>query len=289
MSTKRFVVPVIVVALALLWPAAALAQRGRGAPPPGRGGGRVAPPVRSAQRVTIGVGWGYGPWGPYGGWAYGYGPWGPWGPWGYGGGPYYGYDYMYSQARIQVQPKEAEVFVDGYRAGTVDDFDGFFQRLNVWPGEHQITLYLEGYVTENHLLYMAPSTTANLKGTMEKLPDGVKSEPPPQPAPPANPPPRAARAEPQNPPPAAAQPTVEVRQAPVRFGGLAIRVMPADAEVLIDDQSWPGPGEDQRLNVQIAAGRHHVEVRKEGYVTYQEDVLIRAGATMTLNVSLTKK
>ena len=31
-------------------------------------------------------------------------------------------------------PSEARVYVDGYYAGTVDDFDGLFQRLNVSPG-----------------------------------------------------------------------------------------------------------------------------------------------------------
>ena len=32
-----------------------------------------------------------------------------------------------------VDPAEARVYVDGYYAGTVDDFDGLFQRLNVSP------------------------------------------------------------------------------------------------------------------------------------------------------------
>ena len=34
-----------------------------------------------------------------------------------------------------------------YYAGIVDDFDGFFQRLTLPPGQHDITLYLEGYRT----------------------------------------------------------------------------------------------------------------------------------------------
>ena len=294
MSTKRLVAAAVTfaVAAALAVPTAALAQRRAGPPPPGRGGGRgvAPPPVRTAPRVQIGVGWGYGPWGPYGGWGYGYGPWGPYGPWGgWGwGGPCCYADYLYASARIQVQPKYAEVFVDGYRAGTVDDFDGFFQRLNVWPGEHEVTLYLEGYATENHLLYMAPGTTANLKGTMEKLPAGQKSEPPPRPAPPSQPPPRGGQ--PADPPPGQAEPpTVEVQQAPVRFGSVSIKVAPTDAVIAIDDQLWTGPAGDQRLNVQLTAGRHHVEIRKDGYVTYAEDVLIRPGAALTLNVNLTKK
>ena len=45
----------------------------------------------------------------------------------------------------------------------------------------------------------------------------------------------------------------------------------------------------QRLAVELSPGRHHIEVRKDGFVTYEEDVLIRSGATLTLNVSLTKR
>jgi hypothetical protein len=50
-----------------------------------------------------------------------------------------------SALRLQVTPRETEVFVDGYFAGRVDDFDGRFQRLRIQPGEHELTLYLEGH------------------------------------------------------------------------------------------------------------------------------------------------
>ena len=52
-------------------------------------------------------------------------------PYGYG----YGY-YARADLRTQVTPREAEVYVDGYLTGTVDDFDGMFQRLRVPLGEH---------------------------------------------------------------------------------------------------------------------------------------------------------
>jgi hypothetical protein len=198
---------------------------------------------------------------------------------------------MYAQARIQVLPKETEVFVDGYRAGTTDDFDGIFQRLNVWPGEHEITLYLEGYRTERHQMYMAQGTTANLKGTLEKLPAGEKSEPPPRPEPRRQPPPdenaRGQAAAPRQAAPP--EPQIEIQPEPLRYGAVSVKVTPADAEILIDEHVWTVPGADQRLNVQLAAGRHHIEVRRAGYETYAEDILIRQGSTMTLNVALSKK
>jgi hypothetical protein len=188
-----------------------------------------------------------------------------------------------------MQPKQAEVFVDGYRAGIVDDFDGIFQRLNVWPGEHEITLYLDGYKTQRHLMYFNEGTTASMKGTMEKLAAGETSEPPPQPEPreTQRPAPRQpGYQQPQREP----QQEVTVEQAPpARFGAVSIKVQPVEAVIAIDDQIWTGPAAEQRLNIQLSSGRHHVEVRKDGFVTYSEDVLIRPGATLTLNVNLTRK
>lgn len=47
--------------------------------------------------------------------------------------------------RLQVEPKDAQVFVDGYYAGVVDDFDGHFQHLNLTPGVHHVEIRAEGY------------------------------------------------------------------------------------------------------------------------------------------------
>lgn len=108
--------------------------------------------------VSLGYGWGY----PYGYWAnpfYGsmfypswYGPWGGWG--GYPGphGPY-GYgrwnEYAEDQGgiRLQVNPKKATVYVDGYFVGEVNDFDGSSQRLALDAGVHKIEVRAPGFET----------------------------------------------------------------------------------------------------------------------------------------------
>ena len=90
--------------------------------------------------------WFYGGWGyPY---AYGYAPWGY--PYAYGGGYYDD-----ASLRLQVSPRETEVFVDGYFAGTVDDFDGTFQRLHLEPGDHDLELYLPGHRSFQQKVYTA--------------------------------------------------------------------------------------------------------------------------------------
>ena len=70
------------------------------------------------------------------------------------------------------------------------------------------------------------------------------------------------------------------------YGSLAIRVQPADAEILIDGETWRGPDSQDRLIVDVAEGPHTVEIRKAGYRTYVTQVNVRRGESTPLNVSL---
>lgn len=113
-------------------------------------------------RPRVGVYYGY-PYGyfPYGlsvgfryGYPYGYGYGYPYG-YGYYGYPYaypYGYPgyvaavpgHAYGGVRITEAPRDAQVFVDGYYVGIVDDFDGVFQHINLMPGAHRIEIRPNG-------------------------------------------------------------------------------------------------------------------------------------------------
>ena len=275
-------------------------------------------PALAQHRVSVGVGFGYGygypfygygyggpwgPWGPY--WSYGW--YGPWGPYGFGWGMPYGYPYGYgyynaagyvSSLKVQVANKafkDAEVYVDGARAGVVEDFDGLFQSLHVKPGSREIVLYKEGFRSARQAVYVEPFDEKKLKFTLEPLRDGEPQDPRPTLPPPGVEPDPARgdhhymlRARPTAPPDAEPEPQQQ-RDADTRFGTLSIRVQPADAEILIDGERWNASAQPERLSLKLAAGRHKVEVRKDGFVTYAEDVLIRDKATMTLNVVLTRK
>jgi len=86
--------------------------------------------------------------------------------------PRTGYPYWYfpvydnrAEVHLRVQPEEAEnaaVYVDGFYAGVVDDFNGVFQALPLTPGGHGIVLYLEGYRTVRHNIYLRPGSTLAL-------------------------------------------------------------------------------------------------------------------------------
>ena len=54
--------------------------------------------------------------------------------------------------------------------------------------------------------------------------------------------------------------------APAGNGSIAIRVQPADADVMIDGEKWRGPGNGQEpLVVELAEGPHTIQVSKSGY------------------------
>jgi hypothetical protein len=68
-------------------------------------------------------------------------------------------------------------------------------------------------------------------------------------------------------------------------GTLSLSLQPADAEVLVDGTPWRSDGQDH-LTIDLAEGRHNLQVRKAGYVGYLTDVQIRRGETTTLDVQL---
>jgi hypothetical protein len=83
-----------------------------------------------------------------------------------------------AEVRLLVTPANAALYVDGFYAGTVDDFDGFFERLPLPPGGHEIVMYLNGYRTARQMVYLQPGSTFKIQIRMELLRPGESSEPP---------------------------------------------------------------------------------------------------------------
>lgn len=106
--------------------------------------------------------------------------WGPY-PYAYGGYPL-ALSRPRADVKVEVTPKQAEVYVDGFYAGVADDFDGAFKRLHVTPGGHAISLHLAGYRTTTENIYAAPGSTVKVKLEMQPLAAGETSDYPPLPA-----------------------------------------------------------------------------------------------------------
>ena len=142
----------------------------------GSGGGQVTV-IRHSPLL-----WG---WGFYGGFypyhvGVGFGPWYPY--------PYPAFGYpvgIYGDSavslRLQITPREAQVYVDGYAAGVVDDYDGVFQRLRLVPGPHEIVIYHPGHRTLRQNIYYNPGSTHTIRHTLDELPPGEAPEPQPVP------------------------------------------------------------------------------------------------------------
>jgi hypothetical protein len=76
--------------------------------------------------------------------GYGYSP----GYYGSGGGGYVASgdaDYDTGGLKLKVKPRDAQVYVDGYFSGVVDDFDGVLQKLKLRAGAHRVELRADGY------------------------------------------------------------------------------------------------------------------------------------------------
>ncbi len=203
-----------------------------------------------------------------------------------------------ASVRLHVRPKQTQVFVDGYYAGMAEDFGGIFSRLHTRIGEHEITLYLEGYRTLTQKVRLGRSTYL-IKHDMVPLAAGeIAVKPTAAVAPPSAPARDAGRRRPLRPeaaPPYPSEPRdqgddgTSERRGPRewdrRGGTMAIRVQPRDAEVFIDGERWQGP-DTSRLVVDVAEGTHRVEVSKAGFASYRVNVQVRRGETTTVNVSL---
>lgn len=192
-----------------------------------------------------------------------------------------------ADVRLRVEPEEAEgaaVYVDGFYAGIVDDFNGVFQSLPLTPGGHTIVVYLESYRTVSHNIYLRPASSFKLRATMERLPAGETSERP-ELAPPLPAPPAGSYRAPATPPRAPlAQPAPRTAQA-VGFGTLDLYVQPASAEVTIDGQRWVS-SDGGHFIVQVPVGKHRVDVSLPGYRQFTTEIEVGDGQTIPLNVSL---
>ena len=97
---------------------------------------------------------------------------------GYGGGYGDGYGYQYADydigsVKIKVKPRDAEVYVDNYFAGYVDDFDGIFQSLKVETGGHRIEVRKPGFETLQFDVHVQPSRSVTFRGDMKPTPEEV--------------------------------------------------------------------------------------------------------------------
>lgn len=269
-------------------------------------------PYSSYYYDPYSYGWGYSrPYGAYGSYGYGLGLGYGYNDYGYSYGDYNGYypsssyrSYRYrsgnvSQVRTLVEPSKARVYVDGYYAGTVDDFDGLLQRLNVSPGRHEISFRLEGYKSHTFSVYANRDQTLKIRWDMAKgegetrdsigeeneregdrdrerdmdrddrrrgRDDRDRDD-------------RDDRGVDSDRDRHDSSGEVDARprlDAPSRMNGergeLLLDVQPSDASVYVDGEFYGKAGQVSRLDLPV--GRHRVEVVRPGYKTEETEVTV---------------
>jgi hypothetical protein len=223
-----------------------------------------------------------GGWYPYGGYYDGY-------YWGYYGWrtPYSTNHYFYNDdvgaLRIMVEPDDAEVYVDGYYAGEVDDFNGVFQRLHVRPGQHEIALKRRGYRTHRIKVYVPVGDTLKIHYDMERgqpneATDSVVGSPADLE--------RAERGRAQPPDDEEPSPDVRPARASHRPADVSLTVKPQDAAVYVDGR-FMGNGDDVD-ELQLAPGKHRIEAVRPGYATYDKELDVASGENREVKIDLEK-
>jgi hypothetical protein len=92
---------------------------------------------------------------------------------------YYGgsnWDYGLGKLRLDIDQRDAEVYIDGYYAGVIDDFDGHLQGLRLEPGSYQVEVALPGFAPLEFDVRITPGRTTTYRGSL--LPDYQGSLPP---------------------------------------------------------------------------------------------------------------
>ena len=81
-------------------------------------------------------------------------------------GDYGRYGYPTGDLRLDIEPRDAQVYIDGAYAGLVDDFDGVFQSLRLEAGEYHVEVVLPGFETLAFDVRILPGEKTTYRGDL---------------------------------------------------------------------------------------------------------------------------
>jgi len=68
--------------------------------------------------------------------------------------------------QLDVEPRRAQVYVDGLYVGVVGSFSGYYHNLELTAGPHQIDLLLDRFPPQTINLVVTPGRTTTYRGTL---------------------------------------------------------------------------------------------------------------------------
>lgn len=208
---------------------------------------------------------------------------------------YYGSPWTAGRVDCDIDPEKAEVYIEGRRLGTADDFDGFPDYLYLQPGSYTLEFRHVGYVPLTLKITVKPHQLIRLDNRMQQ---GASSE-----APQSHPEPEA--------PPLLLQPQTQAenQEAPLaeeswtqeepavrtdsngNWSYLVIRCEPADAVVYVDDEFLGKAGDFDGVigRAVLSPGVHSLVVSRPDYETLSLSIKIATGSEQTVDLTLTRK
>lgn len=193
--------------------------------------------ARAHGHVFIGGGVFIGP-----GW---YGPYDPW------YGPYYYPPPDYGWLRTNIEPNDAEVWVDGTYSGHAYDYDGPVNHLRLPLGGHSADFRMPGYQSFSTDFRVNPGGTTVIEYNLLPLPppgkEGYKEG----------------------------------------YGVLSVKALPAETDINVDGKFYAKSGKaGAAVDIKLPAGTHQVQLFKGGYTSYYTEVSIQDGGVTDLDVTL---
>lgn len=168
---------------------------------------------------------------------------------------------IYGAIDCDVIPEEAGVYVDGDYLGIADQFDGWPRYLYIQAGKYDMTFKLNGYEDLKLKIEVFPNKVTRIKEKMKRVPPSQFLE----------------------------EKVEEIQKKGI--GKIFLNVEPEEAVVYLDGKFWITAAELKRLHnpLQIEEGKHIIEVVCPGYLNKSEEIEIKSGEFLELNIVLIKK
>ena len=169
---------------------------------------------------------------------------------------------------LDIEPQQAEIFVDGYLIGDADQFDGFPNYLWLEEGTYELAFFREGYETIYRQYTIYPGVIIDVDDRMR--------------------PGQAERPEPPSVPSAEGGAQLPDPSSDQNIGRIVIAGSPADAAVYLDGHFVGTAGEISNLpnGLLVEPGEHVVELVRPGFETERRPITVPAGDQVDIDLSL---
>lgn len=184
---------------------------------------------------------------------------------------------------FDVDPEDAEVYLDGEMIGIADNFDGFPSYLWLRKGTYDVVVYRPGYQTLARQVSLNPGEMVDFNDEMERG-EAVR----PEDLPAKSTERREERLRRDRERVAEAAIKARVRDRDFEVGRIHLDIQPDDAAVYLDGRFLGSAGELSFLSAGVVAepGQHSIEVVRPGYRTEKKSVVVALGESVDIEVEL---